>query len=484
MYTLKILRDAEFDSLPYKRAKTSLGLADAKTGVAFVRDTGYNDITKATISHELDELVNAVSPHEEDGIRYKSLASLGAGAGAGALSSMIPGLKNFSPAISAGAGALANRKGQPIQGALQGFMGGGAGSTLLGGGKGMIQGLTQPGGTFGKAIQNFMPAASTGALNYAGAIPGFGGVGTSNPTGVFAKFLSGNKGAAAAATPSVAASPMSSFGRNLPLSSRDTGNLPMNFSGLNPATTAPGAAVQTPSVLQAQAAKPGLMQGILDQFKNAAPGAAVSMMGNLFAPKVEVPDVAAVGRDLQAQLKSGEAGDPIAKELGMTELKRVLNQPLGTPPESAFTLGDIKGTEQKQEALKNLVNQWKGLRPGADFSNDPEFQKQYQKIEQYYDEIRQAQRDQQTFEYTQQQLQQKYNYMVQALGLDQAQMQQYMQLAQLEVDQLVMEYGLSVEEATQFKQLFGDVGQMMMQSTMPQQGLDVNKLLDAFKGGA
>lgn len=90
MYTVRILSEADFDKLPYKRARTSLGLADAKTGVAYVRDTGYNDITKDTIGHELDELMAKVSPHEEDGIRYKDLASLGAGAGAGILSSMVP----------------------------------------------------------------------------------------------------------------------------------------------------------------------------------------------------------------------------------------------------------------------------------------------------------------------------------------------------------------------------------------------------------
>ena len=90
MYTVRILSEKDFDALPYKHAKTSLGLADAKTGVAYVRDTGYNDITKGTIEHELDELMATVSPQEEDGIRYKNLASLAGGAGSGLLANFVP----------------------------------------------------------------------------------------------------------------------------------------------------------------------------------------------------------------------------------------------------------------------------------------------------------------------------------------------------------------------------------------------------------
>lgn len=71
MYTIKILDSKDYDQLPYKKAKTSLGCADAKKGVAFVRKTGNKEWDMATLSHEVDELVAKISPHEEDGIRYK-----------------------------------------------------------------------------------------------------------------------------------------------------------------------------------------------------------------------------------------------------------------------------------------------------------------------------------------------------------------------------------------------------------------------------
>lgn len=465
MYTLKILSEQDFDKLPYKHAKRSLGLADAKTGVAFVRDTGYNDITKATISHELDELVANVSPHEEDGIRYKSLASLGAGAGAGALSSMIPGLKNISPLISAGAGALANRKGEPLKGALQGFAGGGAGSALLGGGKSAIQGLTQPGGTFGKAFSSFIPGAKQAGLDFAGAIPGMKGIGTDQPVGALAKFLTPSTAQQAVklSTQGGGGGALSAFGGGAPTPEGYTGTV-----------TVPGTrgGMALPSVLQAK----GGTGSILDKFKESLPSIGAALAGELFAPKVEVPDFAGVGQDLQSKLQAGELGEPVAKELGMNELQRVLGQPLGEVPSTAFTLGDLENQEAKTKALQQYTNHWKSIRPGADFQNDPAFQQGYTELEEQYDRIRTAQRDEKAFEYTQQQLQQKYQYMVQALGVDQYQMQQYIQLAQLEVDQLMAEFELSAGEAEAFKQMFGDLAQMMA----PQQDTGIGDILSQF----
>jgi len=72
MYKVKILSSEQFDNLPYKRAKDVLGIADTNTGVAFVRKTGLNRLDKMTLDHEILELTAKVSPHDEDGIRYKS----------------------------------------------------------------------------------------------------------------------------------------------------------------------------------------------------------------------------------------------------------------------------------------------------------------------------------------------------------------------------------------------------------------------------
>ena len=71
MYTIKLLSNEEYDSLPYRRAKNSLGCADPKTKIAYVRKTGIDLLDLGTIYHEIDELVAKISPHEIDGIRYK-----------------------------------------------------------------------------------------------------------------------------------------------------------------------------------------------------------------------------------------------------------------------------------------------------------------------------------------------------------------------------------------------------------------------------
>jgi len=71
MYEIKILTDLDFDQLPYKYAKEAYGLADPKTNRAYVRMTGNRRFDQGTLEHELDELMQKVSPHEEDGIRYK-----------------------------------------------------------------------------------------------------------------------------------------------------------------------------------------------------------------------------------------------------------------------------------------------------------------------------------------------------------------------------------------------------------------------------
>ena len=90
MYTIRILDDAEFDKLPYKFVKDSLGLADPETGEAFVRKTGIKEMDMATLSHEVDELVAKTSPHEIDGIRYKK---------GGALRTILPIVAAFIPGI-------------------------------------------------------------------------------------------------------------------------------------------------------------------------------------------------------------------------------------------------------------------------------------------------------------------------------------------------------------------------------------------------
>jgi hypothetical protein len=77
MYKIHILSDEEFDRLPQSATKgsdvsDSLGFANKETGDAYVRFSGSSLLNEYLISHELDELEEHESTHEdENGIRHK-----------------------------------------------------------------------------------------------------------------------------------------------------------------------------------------------------------------------------------------------------------------------------------------------------------------------------------------------------------------------------------------------------------------------------
>src|SRR3990167_10675148 len=81
-YSLKVLSSHDFEKLaeryPVKtknRIKNSWGFTDVKRKVAFVRDRKNKGDLSGVMLHELMELVADISPHEQDGIRYKTKAT-------------------------------------------------------------------------------------------------------------------------------------------------------------------------------------------------------------------------------------------------------------------------------------------------------------------------------------------------------------------------------------------------------------------------
>ena len=322
MYTVNVLSEKDFDKLPYKHAKTSLGLADAKTGVAYVRDTGYNDITKDTIAHELDELMQKTSPHEEDGIRYKNLKSLGAGAGAGILSSMIPGLRGFSPAISAGAGALAAGKGKRLQGAAQGFGGGGIGQSLGGGVFDAFKGATnnQPGGAFGRALSGFGSGIQRGGGDFIQGIPGFGRDASGTPTGSLSKFFSGqaptqtgaalatragDKGSQVAAGLGVEQALADSASRTLAGPTGPGTTIGSAATSGADSTLKGGGVLDKLKGLFAGGGGSNKGGGFGDSLKNGAVGLGIAGLGDAFSPQAQVPDTSGIQARLESLLQGG-----------------------------------------------------------------------------------------------------------------------------------------------------------------------------------
>lgn len=78
MYEIKVLDSKEFDELKHTDPRysyvdeTNLGFADREKGTAYVRQTHVHELNKYLISHELEELEQDESTHEDpNGIRHK-----------------------------------------------------------------------------------------------------------------------------------------------------------------------------------------------------------------------------------------------------------------------------------------------------------------------------------------------------------------------------------------------------------------------------
>ena len=102
-YTVKFLDSESFDNLPYSKVADSLGVADQKAGIAYVRDTA-SPMDVFTTMHELEHLKgNDLEEHEtpgEDGVYYKSSGSIMQTLAP--FANFIPGI---GPAVSIGMGA-------------------------------------------------------------------------------------------------------------------------------------------------------------------------------------------------------------------------------------------------------------------------------------------------------------------------------------------------------------------------------------------
>lgn len=482
MYTVKILPEAEFDKLPYKRAKTSLGLADPKTNMAFVRDTGYNDITKMTIGHELDEMISKTSPHEEDGIRYKSLGQIGGNIfggikkGAQSLGNFLtPGPEIFGTKAAAPGTSIPGispmQAYKPLSGAeanpFEGFNRATALSNASQSAPNLVGNLNQPGGAFGKALSSFTNALAPSVADFGrSALENFSSAGIPSVTGMssvapsITELISGTSGDAGPTRPILQS--------GTPTGSPGT---PAASGGATPstATGTDKGVFKTVADYFTQPRKVGGEQSILDRVFEAAPGLAVSALGNFFAPEVEAPDFSGITGRLEDRV-TGDIASPY-RELGAGELQRIIETPAQTPPETAFTMGDIYNDEQLQKDLQNFDNYWKRIRPGADYQNDSEYQAQRAEIIERARERRTAARDELTFQYQMQQEQQKYNAAKDLLNLDDAQMRYYMQIAQLEIAQIMAQLGLDAGRAQQIKELFGNMGRLLIpqQTVVPTQ---------------
>ena len=134
-YSIKILSNEEFESLPYSRLDTSLGVADPKINTAYVRQIAHPQLQKYLIDHEFEHLIEEVPTDEFEGVRYKNFGDSMKKVGSFALPAI--GIMTGNPLLATAGGAAG--------GALQGGWKGG----LIGGAGGFLGNKLIPGGAGG-----------------------------------------------------------------------------------------------------------------------------------------------------------------------------------------------------------------------------------------------------------------------------------------------------------------------------------------------
>lgn len=394
---------------------------------------------------------------------FKSLLPYAAGALGSGVSSQFSALAPFSAAIGAGAGALSDLK-NPLGGAAAGFAGGGVGSTLAGGVKGLFNGGS------GGALNNFGSGAFSGLQSYGNSIPGFGGIGTSNPTGMFAKFFSPSGGSpngvnlnnstnfAMSPNGGGVGSSLAGFGGGgggnpsptgslYPSSGGNTG-LGFNLGSLNNTTsnagTTPAASGMSP----------------MNMFKNMIPGLAVSGIGGLIGGNTKAPDYSGLISQLEAQ---NTAGTP-DRQAAEAQYLSTINAPTGASAESGVANAKLINDRQKAQAVKELQDQFtanNGSLTGNSAYNDA-----LAKTNAQYDQNYSAQAAQTQFQYDNQQQQNKLAAADALSKMDATQQQFMASIAGLSAQQISDKYNVDAGHAQAIANIASQAGAFMMQKSL------------------
>lgn len=386
MYEINILENDEFDALPYKHAKTALGMADAAAGKAYIRRTGVEALDANTIRHEFDELLQKVSPHEEDGIRYKSGGSLGS-----IFAPILGGLAyliNPALGIAVGAGLKAGTA---------------AHSSSV---KPEKYGENTFGSVLGNAAIGGIGAYGAGNLA-SGALSGFKAAGEAGK-GFFGKLGGALKGAtgfgAAGGTPSPSfgASTLTSGGTG---SAAGTPLAAMSLTGGGVGTTA-GTAIPglssistplsgiTPSAFNAAATgaiaqgaqKAGLVSNIAKLGKSAATGAAKNLAGNALLSSLVPPQSTAISG--AGDYSPGNAGNfpgGNSSVLGIFGNRPATSSPEGFKrpfSEEDFKQGISRINTTSTRQTGNVFDQFRSAQPGQTIQGSSAFAKQLGAVEQ------------------------------------------------------------------------------------------------------
>lgn len=229
---------------------------------------------------------------------------------------------------------------------------------------------------------------------------------------------------------------------------------------------APGAAPATQA-----AGGSGLMSGLkmsgaglagFGNFLGSQPGQLLAGSALSAAPSLGVgpqtPDVPDLSELESIKQLRETAGQP-QSELGKLAQGRLSEQLTGNFQGLNPTVSNSIRRSFDQER-ERLSSQFKLLRPNADLTSDSSFRQAMMDLNQ---------REAETVGLAEQREQEQFNGLRrqdigQALGIDEQTLQQLTQLAELDVQEIMVQLGLDAQKASEFKQQFGQLGGLFLQS--------------------
>lgn len=451
-YSVKIVSEKEWEKLRgsdprYANIEDSLGFADPTERKGYVRQTHWPELNKFLLDHEFEHLLNPEngSDRDEHGIYHKKffkdiiapyalpvLGTLLGGPLGGALGGV--GGSLIGAGLGGAAGAVGGRA---IQ---QGGVGKGYGQSALLGGLGGLGSKLIP-----AALSKFNPGVGAGAgTTFQTSAPGLGGdvaprlnlqgAGVPLRPGVGGAPVAGStalRGFSAAPSTGSQLFPLGG-GTQTPPAKTGVSQILGNLMGGGGQQTTPQTTQTQPSIWD----KFGISSKLLGP---AALGLGISGIGQMAGPKT--PSVPEFGQLAGVQRFGQESQSRLGSLAG-----RFQNLPNTQLPDTL--LSPIRRQYELQR--HQFTSQFKAFRPGADLATDTEYARGINDLNQR--EAEAVSGAQLNFQGEQRQ------NLLGELGVTEDQLGSLGMLAQADIDTIRLRTGLSAEEASQFKQIFGELG--------------------------
>lgn len=211
-------------------------------------------------------------------------------------------------------------------------------------------------------------------------------------------------------------------------------------------------------------------------------GLATSLLPSLFSEKTQIPQSSLYG-DITSKLL-GDKGLSAVGQQGREALSKNLSSEFSPVSDEYYSASTRRLDEAYDKAEKDFTTQFQGSRPGADVANDSAYREGINKLRQ--DRAREKAGLSAELDYRREAdyMDRQFQNVQTALGVDQQTMQDYMALAQMDANQLALNTGITLGEANQFKEIFGQLGGYLMQRGV---GLDdptkaLQRIMQMMKG--